>query len=135
MAEYIMKDLVRKAGAEEFFEIASAAVSSEETGNPVYPPAERKLKEHGISCRGHRAHKMTPSEYDYYDRIIAMDRLNLRILNRMTGNDPDHKISLLMSWAGSDREIEDPWYTDDFETAWDDIYAGCEGLMEFLMTE
>ena len=132
MAEYIMKDLVKKRGMEDLFEIASAAVSDEERGNPVYPPAAAMLKKHGISCKGHRAHRLRQSEYEHYDRIIAMDRLNLRILMRMTGGDPDHKVSLLLSYAGSDREIDDPWYTDDFDTAWNDICAGCTALLEYL---
>lgn len=133
MAEYMFKDMVKKAGLEREFEIASAAVSSDEVGNPVYPPARRKLAEHGISCAGHAAHKMTRSEYDEYDYIICMDLGNLRALRRNSGGDPDGKVSMLLDHCGrTGEEIADPWYTGDFDTAWNDIEEGLEGLLREL---
>lgn len=125
MAEYIMKDLVRKAGREDEFEIASAATSTEEIGNPVYPPARRKLAEHGIRCDGHAAHQITRREYAYYDHIICMDHNNIRNLNRMLGGDPDGKVSMLL-----EHEVADPWYTDNFDATWRDCLEGCTRLLE-----
>ncbi len=133
MAEYIMKKLVSDAGMESLFEITSAGVSREELGNPVYPPARRKLAEHGISCQGHRAHQITEKEYRDADMVIIMDRLNYRRIKEITHGDPEHKISFLMDYTGTPRDIEDPWYTGDFEQAWEDILAGCTGLLEELI--
>ena len=132
MAEFILKDLVKKAGLEKQFEIASAATSAEETGNPVYPPARRKLAEHGISCAGKTARPMTREDYGRWDRLIGMDRGNIRNMERIAGGDPQGKIRLLLSYAGADREIADPWYTGDFDTAYRDILAGCRGLLREL---
>ena len=135
MAEYIMKDLVRKAGLEDQFQIASAATSREEIGNPVYPPARRKLAEHGIGCDGHAAHQMVNRDYDRFDLLIGMDHANIRNMQRICGGDVDGKIHLLMEYAGAPgKEISDPWYTDDFETAWKDILAGCQGLLSRLVS-
>lgn len=129
MAEYIMKSLVDSSR----FEIASAATSREEIGNPVYPPARRKLFEHGIHCDGHAARQMTKSDYSRYDRIIGMDRANIRNILRMTGGDPDHKISMLLDYTEkAGQEVSDPWYTGDFEAAWQDIALGCAGLLAEL---
>ena len=132
MAEFVMKHLVEEAGLSEQFEIASAATSTEEIGNPVYPPAQRKLAEHGISCEGKTARQMTRQDYAYYDYIIAMDRNNLRNLKRMFGEDTDRKISLLMDYTPLLGEVADPWYTSDFETTWRDVLEGCKGLLEYL---
>ena len=112
------------------FEIASAATSTEEIGNPVYPPAQRKLAEHGIGCQGKTARQMTMDDYRYYDQIIVMDRNNLRNLKRLLGDDIDHKISLLMVFTGCPREVADPWYTGDFEATWRDVLEGCQGLLK-----
>ena len=128
-----MKDLVRKRRMESRFEIASAATSREEIGNPVYPPARRKLSENGIACAGHRARQMMKTEYDDYDLIVCMDRNNIRNALRITGGDPQGKIVQLLDYAGRPgEEVADPWYTGDFEATWDDIASGCEGLLARL---
>ena len=126
MAEFIMKDLVAKAGRGSDFEIASAAVSREELGNPVYPPARRELQKHGISCQGHAAHQITDAELAYYDRIYYMDASNARYLRRLFG-DSAAKCSPLLS-----RDVADPWYTGDFTATWDDILEGCTRILEEL---
>ena len=133
MAEFVMKKLVEEAGLGDQFEIASAATSTEEIGNPVYPPARRKLAEHGIRCDGKTARQMTHTDYQHYDHSIAMDRNNLRNLNRMFGEDTDHKISLLMDYTSRPGEVADPWYTGDFEATWQDVLEGCRGILEALV--
>ena len=132
MAEFVMKKLVADAGLSEQFEIASAATSTEEIGNPVYPPARRKLAEHGIGCEGKTARQMTWQDYSYYDYIIAMDRNNLRNLKRMFGENTDHKISLLMDYTCRPGDVADPWYTGDFDTTWVDVSEGCKGFLSFI---
>jgi len=132
MAEFVMKDLVKKAGLEGQFHIASAATSTEEIDNPVYPPARRKLAEHGISCAGKTARQLTNSDYDKFDLLIGMDRANLRNMQRICGGDPDGKLHLLMNFTDRPGDVTDPWYTDDFETTWRDVLAGCQGLLEYL---
>ena len=112
MAEFVMKDLVAKAGLSDKFEIASAATSTEEIGNPVYPPARRKLAEHGISCAGKTARQMTRRDYETYDYLIAMDHNNLRNMARFVGGDPEHKVSLLMDHTRRPGDVADPWYTE-----------------------
>ena len=129
MAEFVMKHLVEKQGLQDQFEIASAATSTEEIGNPVYPPARRKLAEHGIGCQGKTARQMTLEDYRYYDQIIVMDRNNIRNLRRLLGEDKDQKISLLMDYTNRLGEVADPWYTGDFEATWRDVLEGCEGLL------
>ena len=124
MGEYALKDMVKKAGREGAFEIASVAVSREELGNPVYPPARRELMKHGISCEGHKAWQITMEDYHHYDRIYYMDRSNARFLARMLPADPE-KIRPLL-----DRDVADPWYTGDFGATWRDIVEGCEKIME-----
>lgn len=131
MAEFIMKDLVRKAGLTDRFEIASAATSTEEIGNPVYPPARRKLASRGISCQGKTARQMTKSDYSHYDYLIAMDDNNLRNMTRFVGSDPDRKVSKLLAHTPrGGGNVADPWYTGDFDVTWDDILQGCEGLLK-----
>ena len=132
IAEFVMKDLVGKAGADERFFIASAATSTEEIGNPVYPPARRKLAEHGIGCAGKTARQMTAADYREYDLLIGMDSANLRNMRRICGGDPEGKIRLLMDFTERPGDVADPWYTGDFETTWRDISAGCRGLLEWL---
>ena len=133
MAEYVMKHLVREAGMEEQFQIASAATSREELGSPVYPPARKKLAEHGISCVGHMARQLQNRDYDEYDLLIGMDYANLRNMHRIYGGDFDDKMHLLMEYAGHpDQEVADPWYTRDFDAAWRDILDGCRGLLKHL---
>ena len=133
MAEFIMKDLAEKAGVTDQFYIESAATSTEELGNPVYPPARRKLAEHGIGCAGKTARQLRRSDYADWDLLVGMDRANRRNMERICGGDPDGQIRLIMEFAGrpSD-EVHDPWYTGDFETAWQDILAGCQGLLAAL---
>ena len=130
MAEFVMKDLVKKAGLDHQFDIASAAVSREELGNPVYPPARRKLAEHGIRCDGKTARQVTAADYAKYDYLVCMDRSNLRLLDRIIGSDPDGKVSLLLEHAGIHRDVADPWYTGDFEATWTDVLTGCTALLQ-----
>lgn len=124
MGEYVLKDMVAKAGRAGEFEIASAAVSREELGNPVYPPARRELARHGITCEGHAARQVTVKDYHHYDRIYYMDRSNARYLARLLPRDPE-KIRPLLN-----RDVADPWYTGDFAQTWNDIVEGCEAIME-----
>ena len=132
MAEFVMKDIVRNAGLEHEFEIASAATSREEIGNPVYPPTKRILKEHGISCDGKTSRQITINDYNYYDYIVAMDQNNLRNLKKIIGDDPQKKVSLLMDYTNRPADVADPWYTGDFDETWDDVLEGCTGLLEEL---
>lgn len=137
MAEFVLKDMVEKQGIADQFEIASAATSTEEIwngiGNPVYPPAKAKLAEHGISCAGKRAVQLTPSDYGKYDYLIGMDSANIRNMRRMLGSDPEGKIAKLLSFAGSERDISDPWYTGDFDATYRDAVQGCEALLAHLL--
>jgi len=133
MAEYVMKDMVKKAGCSSDFEISSAATSREEIGNPVYPPAKRKLSEHGISCDGHRAWQLTNSDYDSYDLLIGMDSENLRDMYRICGGDYADKMHLLMDYTDHPRDVSDPWYTRDFDATWRDVEAGCRGLLDKII--
>ena len=130
MAEFVMKDLVKKAGLEERFQIASAATSTEEIGNPVYPPARRKLAEHGIDCAGKTARQLTKADYARYDLLIGMDRANIRNMNRICGGDPDGKIKLLLAFMDRPGDVADPWYTGDFDATWRDVLEGCQRLLE-----
>ena len=135
MAEFVMKDLVEKAGLAGEVQIASAAVSDEELGNPVYPPARRKLAEHGIDCAGKRARQLGREDYDKYDLLIGMDRSNLRGMERICGGDPAGKLRLLMDYTTRPGEVADPWYTGDFEATWRDVEEGCRGLLQKLRGE
>lgn len=132
MAEFVMKDLVKKAGREGDFEIASAATSSEELGNPVYPPARRKLKEHGIDCSGKTARQLRREDYGKWDLLIAMDGANLRNMRRLFGGDPEGKCALLMDFTDRPGEVADPWYTGDFQATWEDVSLGCRALLARL---
>lgn len=133
MCEFVLKDMVRKRGIDDRFEISSAATSREEIGNPVYPPARRKLAEHGISCSGHHARQMTKDDYKYYDLIICMDHNNIRNINRITGGDPEGKIYLLLDFTDrAGQQVADPWYTGNFDATWRDVTEGCEGLLKYL---
>lgn len=124
MAEFVMKDIVKKNGKEADYEIASAATSREEIGNPVYPPVQKILNENGIDCSGKYARQMTKADYKYYDMIICMDHYNVRNLSYIC-DDLDGKVSLLL-----DRDVADPWYTRNFKETWDDINEGCQMLYE-----
>ncbi len=132
MAEFVMKDLVKKRGIEGEFHIESAATSTEEIGNGVYPPARRELALHGIESSGHHARQLRRDDYDKYDLLIGMDQENIRNMTRMCGGDPDGKIHKLLSYTGSNRDVADPWYTGDFRQTWLDVSAGCQALLETL---
>ena len=132
MAEFVMKDLVAKAGRSSEFFIASAATSTDELGSPVYPPARRKLAEHGIGCAGKTARQMRRQDYGDYDLLIGMDDANLRNMRRICGGDPDGKICLLLDYTDHPRSVADPWYTGDFNATWRDVLEGCRGLLESL---
>ena len=140
MAEYIMKDLVSRAGLADSFYIASAATSTEEiwgsTGNPVYPPACDKLASVGISCAGKRAIQVKKSDYQLYDYLICMDSNNVRNLRRIIGSDPEGKVSMLLDYTSRPgASIADPWYTGNFDITYDDIVEGCEGFLKYLRNE
>ena len=133
MAEFVMKDLVQKAGLDGQLAIASAATSTEEIGNPVYPPARRKLAEHGIRCDGKRARQLRRDDYTRYDLLIGMDRANVRNMERICGGDPEGKLHLLLEYTARPGEVADPWYTGDFQATWEDVEAGCTGLLKSLL--
>ena len=132
MAEFIMKDFVKKAETEVQFYIESAATSTEEIGNPVYPLARRKLAEHHIDCAGKIARQLRKEDYERFDFLIGMDRGNLRDMQRICGGDPMGKIHLLMDFTDHPGDVADPWYTRDFEATWNDITAGCRGFLKRL---
>ena len=123
MGEYVLKDMVKKRGLADRFEIDSAAVSREEIGNPVYPPAKREMAKHGVPCDGHAARQVTMEDYRHFDRIYYMDRSNARFLARMLPADPE-KIRPLL-----DHDVADPWYTGNFAQTWNDIVEGCEAIL------
>lgn len=133
MAEFVMRDLVKKAGLEGQFHIESAATSTEEIGNPVHRGTQEKLRQAGISCAGKTARQLTRSDYAAYDYLIGMDTWNIRNMHRMLGGDPDKKIYKLLEFAGSTQDVADPWYTGDFETTYRDVVAGCQGLLSKIM--
>ena len=128
MAEFVMKELVRRAGLQAQIQVASAATSTEEIGNPVYPPAREKLRQHGISCQGKQAVQLRRADYDRYDYLIGMDRWNMRNMLRIVGRDPEGKLRPLLP----DREVADPWYTGDFDATWNDVLEGCQALLDEL---
>jgi len=130
MAEFIMKDLVEKAGLGNEFYIESAATSTEELGNSVYPPAQRKLWEHGISCKGKTARQITSADYLRFDLILGMDEWNIRNMMRIFQNDPENKIHKLMDFTARPGDVADPWYTDNFEATWRDCLEGCQRLLQ-----
>lgn len=132
MAEFVMKDLVKQAGRSAEFEIASAATSTEEIGNGVYPPARRTLAQHGIDCAGKTARQLTKADYQAYDLLVGMDEANRRNMKRICGGDPDGKISLLLDHVARGGEVADPWYTGDFNATWDDVLEGCTALLQKL---
>lgn len=132
MAEFVMKDLVQKAGLADHFYIESAATSTEEIGNEVYPPAKRKLAEHGISCKGKTARQMTRSDYQRFDLLIGMDDWNIRNMTRIAGGDPEGKIHKLLDFTVRKGDVADPWYTGDFDATWRDVTEGCGELLKSL---
>ena len=132
MSEFIMRDMVEKHGLSDQIQVASAATSREEIGNDMYPPAKRKLDKEHIPYIRRQARQVTKADYDEYDLLLCMEQYNIRNLRRIIPNDPEHKIHLLLDYTNNPRDISDPWYTDDFDTAYDDIVAGCTGLLTFL---
>lgn len=136
MAEFILKALVKAERLEDRYFIESAAVSAEEIGNPIYPPAKRCLTQHGVPFdNSKRARQVTPADYARFDRIICMDASNLRWIRRFMPDDPEGKIHLMMSYAGTGRDVADPWYTGDFEEAFQDILEGCEAMLSSRTTK
>lgn len=132
MAEFIMKKLVRENGISDNFQISSSATSTEEIGNPVYPPAREELKRHGISCDGKYAVQVKKSDYEKYDLFLIMDDLNNRNIMRIFGKDPENKVHKLLEFAGRNDNVADPWYNGRFDVAYNDIYDGCSGLLRYL---
>lgn len=129
MAEFVMKDMADKAGLSDQIYVESAATSTEEIGNEVYPPAKRKLAEHGISCEGKTARQMRRSDYDRFDLLIGMDEWNIRNMTRICGGDPEGKIYKLLDFTDRKGDVADPWYTGDFESTWQDVSEGCKCVL------
>ena len=125
MGEFVLKDMVKKAGVADRFLIDSVAVSREELGNPVYPPARREMQRHGVACDGHRARQITQADVDKFDHIFYMDASNARYLARMFPGETKFRPLL-------NRDVADPWYTGDFSQTWADICEGCEKILEEL---
>ena len=136
MAEFILKDMVKKRGIADQFYIASAATSTEEIyngiGNPVYPPAREELARHGIRCDGKRAVQLKSSDYDEYDYLIGMDTMNMRNMERMTHHKQGGKMRMLLTYAGEDRSVVDPWYSNRFDETYRDVVTGCEAFLSYL---
>ena len=134
MAEFVMKDLVEKAGVAQQFLIESAATSTGAIGNSGAPPARRKRGGHGLSCPGQTAWQMTRLDYGRYDLLIGMDSWNIRNMRAISGGDPEGKIRMLMDYTNRPGDVADPWYTGDFEATWRDVLEGCEALLSQLMS-
>lgn len=135
MAEFVMKDLLRQRGLEGRVQVASAATSTWEIGNPVHPGTRNKLAEHGISCKGKTARLLTKADYAAYDYLIGMDQSNRAEMLDILGGDPEGKLSLMLDWTGEKRDVADPWYTHDFEATWQDVLRGCTALLDRLAGE
>ena len=133
MAEFVFRDMAAKKGLDNLFQIASAATSSEELGNPVHHGTRQKLKEHGILTDGKRAMRLKQSDYRDYDYLIGMDKWNIKNMIRILDKDPEAKIHQLLDFTGQPGDIADPWYTGDFECTYRDVHAGCTGLLEYIM--
>ena len=134
MAEMIMKALVRKEGLSDCFTIASCATSTEEISNPVYPPARAELARRGIPCEKRGARQLTRRDYNEYDLLLCMDSFNVRNTLRILGGDPGNKVHKLLEYAGRADDVADPWYSDRFDIAYDDILAGCQGLLRACLS-
>lgn len=132
MAEFVLKDMVKKRGMADNFYIASTATSTEEIGNPVHHGTRNKLKQYGISVEGKCAVQLKKQDYEKYDYLIGMDQRNITNMKRIVGEDPLNKISRLLEFAGEYRDIADPWYTGDFDRTYEDILKGCHALLDFL---
>ena len=132
MAQCVMDQMLIQRGLKGRVSADSAATSTEEIGNPVYPPARRKLAQHGLRCDGKRARQMTRADYQNYDLLIGMDSWNIRNMTRICGGDREGKIRMLLDYTGRSRSVADPWYTGDFDATWDDVNEGCRALLEHL---
>lgn len=135
MAEFLFRDYVKKQGAEAEFEIASAATSTEEIGNPVHRGTRRILEELGISCAGKHARQMRKQDYEYYDYLIGMDQWNISNIMRIIRKDPKGKVFKFLDFSERPRDIADPWYTGDFDTTYEDIREGCQSFWNYLRRE
>ena len=133
MAEFIMTDMLNKHGIADRFAVDSSAVSAEELGNPVYPPARAELAKHGIDCAGKRAVRLTAADYDRYDYIIGMDRSNLRGMTHIFGGDPERKLHLLLDFTSTPHDVADPWYCGNFNVTYSDIHSGCAALLDSIL--
>ena len=134
MAEMVLKHMVRERGLTDYV-IDSAAVSREEIGNPVYPPAKRELAARGIPCGDHRARQITAEDYDQWDHLVGMDMSNIVRMLRTFGGDPDHKVHRLMDFTGKPADVADPWYSDRFDLCYEDVHKGCEALLKYVEAE
>lgn len=132
MAEFLFRDIANQRGLGSNFHIASSATSTEEIGNPVHYGTRNKLKEYGISTEGKHAIQLTKKDYDKYDYLIGMDQRNIINMNRIVGSDPKQKIKRLLDFTSNSRDIADPWYTGNFDQTYDDIYEGCEALLDYI---
>ena len=132
MAEFVLKDMVKRGNRESEFYIESAATSYEEIGNPVYPPAREELAKHGISCSGKRSRKLVKEDFAKFDYLIAMDSLNMRNIRREFGEELASKVVMLMQYAGEARDVADPWYTGNFAKTYSDVTIGCEAFLNSL---
>ncbi|WP_034450293.1 low molecular weight protein-tyrosine-phosphatase [Butyrivibrio sp. AE2032] len=135
MCEFMMRDMLEKKGLSDRVSVASAATSREELGNDMYPPAKRQLDKMHVPYTRHSARQIRPSDYDEFDYIICMEQYNIRNLRRIIPDDPDGKFHLLLDYTSDPRDISDPWYTDNFQRAYDDIKEGCEGFIAYLLAE
>lgn len=133
MAEYVMKFMVKEIGKEAMFYIDSAATSTEEIGNGVHYGTRNRLRQAGIPCGEHKARQITPADYKEFDLIIGMDKMNIRNMKRLLGDDKEGKLHMLLEYAGLDRDIADPWYTGNFDETFDDVCKGCKGLLNYLL--
>ena len=133
MAELVFRKMVKDRGLDNDFVISSSATSTEEIGNPVYPPARRELMSHGISSDGKYSVQLTRADYERYDLLVGMDSANIRNMHRMLGGDPDSKIRKLLDYTERGGDVADPWYTGDFRATYRDVYDGCEALLEKIL--
>ena len=132
MAEFLLKDMIKKEGLADRFVIASAGTSREEIGNPVHQGTRKKLAQDHISAAAKYAVQLTKEDYTTYDYLLCMDQWNINNVKRIIGHDPKHKVHLLLEYAGVKRDIADPWYTGNFDVTYDDIVQGCEAFLEEL---
>ena len=133
MAEFVFKDMVRRRGLEDCFVINSCATSTEEIGNPIYPPAQAELRRRKIPFDGHRAVQLTRQDYENYDMLICMDDMNRRNILHIVGFDGEGKVHKLLDFTNRGGSVDDPWYSDRFDIAYNDICEGCEGLLKYLL--